>query len=174
MLGSDQSFSSDPLDLNHGEFQSVYLKSDERRRRVDGGGRLHVEQLLDEPITTQSSYWTGLVRAKKTRKIKWRYGRSCWLLPGKAKCQISIFSPSLSSLHLSLSFLVVGFVEEVEIVGIPDESFWTAGCYDSLALTRQKPSIQAAPTNFLFIDTLVLVKQMLGNSREEYFIYTTR
>ncbi len=47
----------------------------------------------------------------------------------------------------SLSFLDVGIVEEVEITGTPDESFWTAGRYDSRlynSLAKRQQNTSAA------------------------------
>jgi hypothetical protein len=122
MLSSDQPFSTDELDLNHRKFESVYLKCDKGRGRGGWGGRHHVyRHSRTSQSQTNPRYWSSLVRAKKNTNEKSNaFGKLA------AACKA-----------LSLSYLDVGLVDEVEITGIPDESFRTAGRYDSSAATQQ-------------------------------------
>jgi hypothetical protein len=93
--------------------------------RDEGGVVEEGDTMCRHSRTSQSQtnprYWSSLVRAKKNTNEKSNaFGKLA------AACKA-----------LSLSYLDVGLVDEVEITGIPDESFRTAGRYDSSAATQQ-------------------------------------
>lgn len=97
--------------------------------RDEGGVVEEGDTMCRHSRTSQSQtnprYWSSLVRAKRNTKERKKAEKSNAFGKLAAACQA-----------LSLSYLDVGLVE-VEITGIPDESFPTAGRYDSSAATQQ-------------------------------------
>ena len=97
---SDQFFSTDPLDLNHREFESVYLKSDAEQGRGGGRGETSCGDIFGranhKPILVLNWYAPKKHETDPCTRIQ----------ATQAKCQFQSLPPPSLSLSLSFPFFV--------------------------------------------------------------------